>query len=483
MPRKPRAEKKTVVIRVNDAPVSVILHPPAGRRTSWYAYTAGWVSSKSTGQRNLEEAIVVAESMVRGSLARGNPPRPVLSDLLMSDDEFEAIQKEHYGKKQGAEAQARAAKSLQSCLEAIRAFRVISGLKPITKATPDNCAAFQRNALKLPKTTLHPYPNSKKGAASYSANTVVKWSVALQAAWERASRTGGKKCVRGVVAEQQLLTDNPWKHFPWIEGYDRPIRQFDGAELLCLQNYLEQKWVGVTVACLLAKVLLWSSGRRSEIVGLTWDQLRVVGPERHFQVVGKWGVRKWFRVPDGLYQELLAIRTSGPYVFAAYPQQIRRFYEKSDRPGTAKMISSTFNPGCLGDWFHERLAEWSKSLPKGGASTHIFRKTSLQYARRGEDVSRKVAEDARVSERVLMTHYVEESDPEMCEASNRIYRRILASLPPEVARRYGHAEVRVVSVEDRLQEAIAAKDWKMVAELSARLAAGPPQPADREAAR
>ena len=36
------------------------------------------------------------------------------------------------------------------------------------------------------------------------------------------------------------------------------------------------------MAALLAKVLLWSCVRRSEIAGLRWDQLRAVGPERHF---------------------------------------------------------------------------------------------------------------------------------------------------------------------------------------------------------
>lgn len=470
MPRKPRVEKTTITVVIEQTPITVTLHPPTGSRKSWYAYWSGLITSKSTGQRNLEDAVVVAEQMLRRSLAGGSASQPVLADLILSDEEFEAIQKEHYGKKQGAEARARATKSLQSCLEAIRAFKAISGLSPITKATPDDCAAFQRKALTLPKTTLHPYPNSREGAASYSANTVIKWSVALQAAWERASRSGGKKCVRGVVDERKLLADNPWKQFPWIEGFDRPIRQFDGEELLSLLDHLESRWAGVSVAGLLAKVLLWSSGRRSEIAGLKWEQLRLVGPEKHFHVVGKWGVKKWFRVPDGLYNELLAIRTSNTYLFAAYTDQLRLFYERSVRPGTAKMIGATFNPDCLGDWFHERLVDWSKSLPKGRAYTHIFRKTSLQYVRRGEDASRRVAADARVSECVLMTHYVEESDPEMREASNRIYQRIRASLAPEVARRYGDSIRETPSLEEKLQKALAAKDWNAVAQLSARLA-------------
>jgi hypothetical protein len=476
MPRKPKIEKKTITVLINNTPVSIVLHPPTGSRKSWYAYWAGLVTSKSTGRQKLEDAVVVAETMLRRSLAGGDASQPVLADVMMSDEEFEEIQKHHYGKKQGADARARAVKSLQSCLEAIRAFKTISGISPVTRATPDDCASFQRRALELPKTTLHRYPNSKEDAACYSANTVIKWSVALQAAWERASRSGGKKCIRGVVDERKLLADNPWKQFPWIEGFDRPIRQFDAAELLGLLDHLEAKWAGVTVACLLAKVLLWSSCRRSEAAALSWDQLRVVGSEKHFHVVGKWAVKKWFRIPDGLYEELLAIRTKSPYVFAAYATQLRKFYEKSKRPGTASVVNDSFDPDCLGDWFHERVAAWSKLLPRGRAYTHVFRKTSLQYARRGEDASRRVAEDARVSESVLLKHYVEESDPELREASNRTYKRILASLPPEVARRYGLADPPAESLEDRLQQAIAAKDWKLVGELSAELAR-PQQPA------
>jgi hypothetical protein len=218
MPRKPKVEKRTVTVVVDSTPLAVTLHPPTHARKSWYAYWNGLVTSKSTGRARFDEAVVVAEKMLRNSLAGQSGSRPVLADLLMSDEEFVAIQMEHYGKRKGAEAQARSAKSLKSCLEAINAFKVISGLTPITVATPDDCAAFQRRALELPKTTLFSYPNSKAGASCYSANTVVKSSVALQAAWERASRAGGKKCVCGVVDERKLLADNPWKQFPLVEG-------------------------------------------------------------------------------------------------------------------------------------------------------------------------------------------------------------------------------------------------------------------------
>jgi len=468
MPRKRTLEKQTITLKVGGNPLNVTLHPPTRTRKSWYAYWTGLVTSKSTGHWNLDDAIVAAEFMLRN-----DGKRTTLGDSILSDLEFEEIQRAHYAKRKGAAEQSRSAKSLVNCLEAIRAFKVISGLSPISVAGPDQCAAFQRKCLTLPKTTLRPFPKSDKEAPSYSANTVVKWSVALQAAWERSVRTAGKKCVRGIVNENKLLAQNPWRQFTWIEGYDRPIRQFDAEELLGLLDYLDQKWAAVTVASLLAKVLLWSCARRAEVSSLTWQQLRVVGPECHFKVIGKWGVKRWFRLPELIHQELLAIRTDSPFVFAAYNDQLRRFYKRSSRPRAAKAVGLEFNPVCLGDWFHERLDGWSSTLQKGHAYTHVFRKTSLQYARRGEDASRRVAQDAGVSENVLMKHYVEESDPELREASNRTFKRVSASLPTEVACRYGYMEVVATELENRLQSALKSGNWAQVANLAAQLANRP----------
>lgn len=59
----------------------------------------------------------------------------------------------------------------------------------------------------------------------------------------------------------------------------------------------------------------------------------------------------------------------------------------------------------------------------------------------------------------------------MRQASNRTFCRILASLSPEVARRYGHVESSKADLEKRLEAAIGVKDWPQVAQLSAELAA------------
>jgi len=71
----------------------------------------------------------------------------------------------------------------------------------------------------------------------------------------------------------------------------------------------------------------------------------------------------------------------------------------------------------------------------------------------------------------MMTNYVKETDEQLRRASNRTFRRLLASLPSEVAQRYGHEENRMEDLEAQLREVIAAKDWPKVADLSTRLAA------------
>jgi hypothetical protein len=106
----------------------------------------------------------------------------------------------------------------------------------------------------------------------------------------------------------------------------------------------------------------------------------------------------------------------------------------------------------------------------GHASTHVFRKTSLQYAHRGEETSRRVAKDAGLNQSVLMTHYVEEMDPELRDASNRTFERILASLPTEVARRYGYVDQPHSDLEKRLHVALENRNWPQVSELASQLA-------------
>lgn len=487
MPRKPQQRKTTAIVHVKGKPVRVTLYPPKPPHGSWYAYWPELVAARSTGQRDRDDALAAVVCMLEndGQFSR-------VKDLVLTDEEFQEIQCRHFGRKTDEHARKRSEKSLANCLDALAAFAEITGVRPITRATPDDCAIFQQLCLTLPNNwrrrpveKRRPVKHYSEHARErrqrsgeldpcdalprYSPNNVLRWSRSLQAAFERANRNALKrKCVRGVVDAEKLLTSNPWNQFTWIEGTRRPIRQFDGMELVSILDYLREKWSGVPIAATAAKVFLWSGCRKLEIAGLSWDSLRLVGNECHFEIVGKWGVERWFRLPEAVYQELLRYRTKSPYVFAAYNEQLRHF--RTHKANLITALTKDFSPDKFGDWFYNRVSKWSKESAKGHAYVHVFRKTTLQHARRGEDINRQVAADARVSESVMMINYVEEGSEEMRQRSNRTYRRIIASLPTDVAERYGHVRDARTELEDRLRAALDSQNWALAAELSACLA-------------
>ena len=466
MPRRPELKTihKTVVI--NKVTIPVTLYPPKPPRTSWYAYWPSLGAAKSTRQSDPNKATEAVVGMLQNNGKLGQA-----HDLVLSDEEFEEIQRRHFGKKKDPAAANRTKKSLRSCLEAISAFRDIAGVRPVARAEPGDCERFQSRTLTLPKDWRRRH-DPESVAARYSSNTVIKWSRELQAAFERANRNAGKKCVRGVVNEQKLLTENPWCQFTWIEGVNRPIRQFEDAELTSLLDYLATEWAGVPIATTLAKTCLWSWDRREQITALQWDSLKLVEGEIHFEIIGKWGVEKWFRVPDGLYAELLDNRTDSHFVFDGYVRQLKTQHQIHGCPTNADLVRDEFKPDNLGKWFERRLIAWSGKFGNGRATMHIFRKTALQYARRGEDVNAAVARDARVGASVMMRHYIKEADPERRAASNRTFYRIAASLNPETVGRYGH-RIAVKSREElerEIQDAVSRKDYQRVGQVSAELA-------------
>lgn len=470
MPRKPVVEKQQVSIVIDGTPVAVTLHPPQGTRRSWYAYWNGLVASKSTGRHEFDAAVAAAEAMLKAWKQGGEGHRPLPTDGVMTDDEFEAIQRKYYGRKSDPAAAKRSSSSLTSCLEAIRAFKTISRLDRVVLATPADCERFQAEALKRPKNWQRSYPRMKPAeqVERLSPNTVVKWSTALRAAFQRANRNGGKKCVRSVVEEGRLLVSNPWSQFTWIEGRDKPIRHLDAGEIASFLDYLETEWADVVVGQLMAKMFVWSACRLREVMGLKWSFLRRAGDEIHFHVIGKWDIPRWIRIPPALFKTLEAQRTDNPFVFAAYSDQLRRHHERVGRSNWEANVLGGYDLQRSASWFGNRIKDWSASLPAGHAYTHLLRKTTLQLARVGEDANRAVATDARVGEAVMMASYVYEGDEQLRQSSNRTYARIVAALPPDLARRMGYEPAAgPADPEAAIREAMAARDWGRVAELSA----------------
>ena len=69
-----------------------------------------------------------------------------------------------------------------------------------------------------------------------------------------------------------------------------------------------------------------------------------------------------------------------------------------------------------------------------------------------------------------MTNYVKETDEQLRQASNRTFARILASLPPHLAQRCGHAEPPIEDLEGELKKAVEGENWLRAAELANKLA-------------
>lgn len=476
MPRKPKPpQKKKITVPVKGRIVEVTLLPPCGSRKSWYAYWSGLKFSRSTGQTELNEALNAVHDMLQNGGRKSD-----LSDIILTDSEFDKLQEKHYSKKTDPQALKRSLRSLTACMEAVTAFRQITELSPISLAKPEDCEKFQHDALKLAKDWRVHYANNRKSENrrakqgeinSLSSNTVVKWSVALKAAFERANRNSGQKCVRGVVPNEKLLTENPWSQFTWIEGSEKPKRHFNEQELMSLLEYFEKQWVGLSFAPAYIKVCLWSWARREEISNLKWDSLRNVGREVHFDSVGKWGVRKWFRLPENLVTEIEALKNDSPFVFGCYPKQLKAFHIKHGKKSAASNVRDNFCPENLGEWMYRQVRDWSKDFPRGSAYLHIFRKTSLRLARKGEDLNRLVATDASLTSAVMTASYTEEDDEEFRHKSNRTYNRILKSLPVDVAIRYGYVEKESDRLIERLDLARTQDDWKEVAQIAAALEA------------
>ena len=463
MGRKPKPAKQTITVVVNGTVIPVILHPPTPPRKAWYAYWTGLVASKSTGQTDFDKAALAAEDMVRNGGKRGDLNQPILSD-----EEFEEIQRRHYGKKTDPAAVVRAEKSLASCLEALRAFREITGITPISLATPDDCERFQREALQKPRNWRMQY-RTKDEQRLLRPNTVIKWSTALQAAFERANVNAGKKCVRGVAPQDRLLKSNPWRHFTWISETTAKKRIFSDEELLSFLDLLEGRWREVPTAALFAKVSLWIWARKAEVAGLKWENLRVVGDEFHFDFVGKWGIRKWARIPKQLHDELVKSKTKSPYVFGGFTPQLRKHYMRT-RPGQEKTVNEEFSGEAFGWWFNQKLKFWATKNKREHASHHSFRKTALQFARIGEDRSEAVAQDASITRAVMVRHYVDDNDEALRAKSNRTFYRLIAGLNAEVAKRYGYeADLDDMGMVVRLQSAISVRDWEMVKDISQKL--------------
>ena len=176
-------------------------------------------------------------------------------------------------------------------------------------------------------------------------------------------------------------------------------------------------------------------------------------------------IRRSVKAPLTLHDELMALRTPSPFVFAKWSEQLRDHHMAQGRDDIAGKIRS-YSPENAGRWFYERMSTWSE----GKGTVHMLRKTAMRFARTGEDLQETVARDASITTAVMSGNYVPEEDAMMRAKANRMFRRIRDGLGLEVAKAFGCEASPTESLEQRLRTAALAKDWELVGRLSAELA-------------
>ena len=135
MGRKRKLDKQTITVVVNGTAIPVILHPPVPPRSSWYAYWPGLGREPFHRPERLRGGRPRCAGHAWEWGETGNAGRccPHPTKNLRRFNGGTTV------RKRTPDAQLRAQKSLKGCLDAISAFRQVTGITPIALATPDDC--------------------------------------------------------------------------------------------------------------------------------------------------------------------------------------------------------------------------------------------------------------------------------------------------------------------------------------------------------
>lgn len=248
------------------------------------------------------------------------------------------------------------------------------------------------------------------------------------------------------------------------------MRHYSSEELLSILEFFRKRFPLVPIAEYAAQMYLWSYVRRNEIAGLRWDSVRQIGQEVHFDITGKWRVRKWFRIPRRLFTNLQSVRDpDNPYVFAAYSKQLQSHHVSQGRHDLAMRVRVEFVPDNFGDWFYEQITRWANSNGYPKACVHAFRNTALQFAVDGAVINDGVAKDAGVHVEVMKKHYTSETERLLREKSNRTFERISQSLDQQVLVCFGYSADTENHLIEQLKNATFNCDWTEVRKLASQL--------------
>lgn len=456
MPKAKSKWKPVIVERDGESLTGYLLPPGTAGNSRYWAFTClkAGVERKSLKTESFAEAKAKALAWFKHEPERVERQKQEQSILTWED--WDAIQVAHFRKKRD---QRRAMKTLEECRKAHRLFLAVTGLETASAVDADQVDLFQAACPKTKSRLGRPYGNT----------TVRKTMAHMSASFNRCRVTAGKKCVRGVVAKEKLITVNPFEEVRWVEADDPEPRQFSREEL---KQFLAWKWVGgcPTVA-LFAKASLWSCGRITEMTELRWDWIDDEGYVTIPDDSAKWGKGKVIRLPAKLLSQIREHRNGSHLVWAGYVDELRAYHQTDGHRASAHKLKD-FAPVRLRVCFQKWIKEWAGSVKAPGLSHHAFRRTGLQWSREGQLRSSEgqYAKALNVSREVADTHYTRKPQHLWADLT---YRNIASELAEdrELADLMGLGElgeVRPVTPQD-VQEALGRNDLREAARLLALL--------------
>ena len=384
---------KSIVIERYGEMLIAYLHPPGavGNSRFWsFTCRKAGVQRKSLKVTTFADARQAALNWFTKEEIRKDQSAPRLSW-----QEWEQIQKAYFDKKAD---QKRAGRTLDACLDSKKLFLSITDAADASAVTPDLVEQFQHKTLKT----------ISKSGRLYRASTVRRTLGHMSASFNRCRITAGKKCQRGIVPPERLLTVNPFEQVGWLDGSQRVKRHLSHAELRALLSW--RMFGSSPLISAVLKVSVWGCGRIEEITELRWDWISNDGIICVPDDMAKWGQGRQFRIPTALCRELENFRSKSPFVWDATIAELRVYHIQRGGKGSAVQLAE-FTPARFRGRLQKWIQAWAEESNLTNVSHHTLRKTAMQWSR--EEQLRKAenafAELSNVGIDVAKKHYT--TDP------------------------------------------------------------------------
>lgn len=274
---KTRSKWKSLYVERDVESLKVYLHTPGTRGNSrfWsFSCDKAEVHKKSLKVTTFAEAQERVIAWFQGEPKRDE--REEQKPSILTWGKWDAVQMAH-ARKRSEKNKVRAERTLAECRKAQRLFVAVTGAEAASAVDDDMVDRLQAECA----------GRTSKFGRPYAANTIRKTLAHMAASFNRCRLGSGRKCIRGVVPSEKLLTTNPFEEVGWVEADAPEPRHFSKAEL---KEFLTWRLLGACpLIALFAKVSLWACGRIEEMTELRWDWIDAEGYVAIPDDNAKWG--------------------------------------------------------------------------------------------------------------------------------------------------------------------------------------------------